>query len=125
MNTQLKAIESKFTPKQVIDIVDKHFGMVSFILKALDCTEEQWCQYLKAHHEVKYRMQQKEDELVDLATVAVVDNLNSKNEQIKQRAAETILKGLGKKRGWADSPTVVQNISSSDKEISVKNIFGI
>lgn len=125
MNTDLETIESKFAPQEVIDIVDRHFGMVSFVLKALDCTQEQWCQYLKDHREVQYRMQQKEDELVDLATVAVVDNLRSQNEQIKQRAAETILKGLGKKRGWADSPTVVQNISSSDKEISVKNIFGI
>lgn len=65
--------------------------------------------------------------LVDEAEQQISDLLHSQNEDVRKDAAKFILKTLGKSRGWTEQPQsqIIQQISSQDKAVMIKNIFGI
>ena len=52
-----------------------------------------------------------------------MQNLESEDEGIRQRAVEFVLKTLGKET-YTTEPTTQINVVS-DKEVEIKNIFGI
>lgn len=76
------------------------------------------------HSEIKKVIQDARDGIVDEAESVLLEKLHSKNEVISQRCAEFILKNLGKKRGYGEQPSTQINVIS-DKEVEIKNIFGI
>lgn len=75
------------------------------------------------HSECKKLITDAKKELVSLAEETLLANLKSDNPQVSQRAAEFILKTLGKDEYSTDPATQINVVS--DKEIEIKNIFGI
>lgn len=63
------------------------------------------------------------------AEEVVVKSLQSDNEAIALRAAETVLKSrFAMEQGWGSGPQVniaQQIVSDSDKALQIRNIFGI
>ena len=79
--------------------------------------------YLRIHSELIPLLKEAKQELVALAEEAILDNLTSKNEGTRQKAAEFVLKTLGKEE-YTEQPSTQINVIS-DKEVEIKNIFGI
>lgn len=63
------------------------------------------------------------------AEEVLVHSLDSSNEQIALKAAETVLKSrFAAEQGWGCGPQVniaQQIVSDSDKALQIRNIFGI
>ena len=117
-------LSKRFTKSQIIMVIGKCYGVYTDICKALDCTAAQLTHYINMHSEIKKVIQDARDGIVDEAESVLLEKLHSKNEVISQRCAEFILKNLGKKRGYGEQPSTQINVIS-DKEVEIKNIFGI
>ena len=65
--------------------------------------------------------------MVDMAEKKLMECLNSDDDGVAQRAAEFILRRMGAKRGWGDSPVVKQCITTdeTDGKTQIMQIFGM
>ena len=117
-------LSKRFTKSHIIMVIGQCYGVYTDICKALDCTAAQLTHYINMHSEIKKVIQDARDGIVDEAESVLLEKLHSKNEVISQRCAEFILKNLGKKRGYGEQPSTQINVIS-DKEVEIKNIFGI
>ena len=80
---------------------------------------------MNIHSELKPLIAEAKKEIVSLAEETVLANLHSPNPQIAQRAAEFILKTLGKEE-YSSEPNVQVNVlSDGDAKIQIQQIFGI
>lgn len=116
-------LSSRYTKNEIILAIGRNKGIKTAIARELDCTVHQLTYYLNIHSELKQLIKEAKQEIVSLAEEKLIQNLNSDNEQIRQKAAEFVLKTLGKEE-YADTPSTQINVVS-DKEVEIKNIFGL
>ena len=116
-------LSKRFTKSQIVLSIGRNKGIKTAICKELDCTIHQLNMYLRIHSELIPLLKEAKQELVSLAEEAILDNLTSKNEGTRQKAAEFVLKTLGKEE-YTEQPSTQINVIS-DKEVEIKNIFGI
>lgn len=79
-------------------------------------------QHHKKHRELSEKLR---EEIVDIAEDTMWQLLDSIDAKLRLDAAKFILKTLGKTRGWSESPQVVQQINTNDKDVSIQQIFGL
>ena len=113
----------RFTHKEIVDIVEKTFGMTHDILALLDCTRSQWQSYLEKHPDVKEICKSSREAVVDRAEARMLQAVNSENEMLAEKASEFVLKTLGKSRGWGQDPSTQINVNS--ESVDIRQIFGL
>ena len=121
----LPPLQQRFTKEELQNIIEENYGVVTVLCNILDCT---YAQFYKAitHYNLRDCLANAKKNLVGLAESAILDCLKSQNENIKLKASEITLKSLGKTEGWSfDTTQINQQINISDKDTSIKNIFGI
>lgn len=125
MNPQLQPpISQRFTKDHIKATVQRTHGMTAAICKALDCTYQQWMVYLRRRQDVKVLQEECRKEMVVLAESKLLDNLNSDDLNISQRAAEYILRHQGVNQGWADQALFQQTLAVKDGSVNIAQIFG-
>lgn len=122
----LPTLSKRYKKEEIEDNIEKNYGIITIICNELDCTAKQFYNYVK-ENKLENLLLSAKQQLVGIAEKAILDCLNSENENIKLKAAQTTLESLGKKE-WSKNPNVIVNqnvISDSDKAVEIKNIFGI
>ena len=116
-------LSKRYSKNDIILAIGRNKGVKTAICRELDCTMAQLNHYVNIHSELKPLIAEAKKEIVSLAEEKLLQNLNSADESIRQRAVEFILKTLGKD-AYSTEPSTQINVVS-DKEIEIKNIFGI
>ena len=116
-------LSKRYSKNDIILAIGRNKGVKTAICRDLDCTIHQLTNYLNIHSELKPLIAEAKKEIVSLAEEKLLQNLNSADESIRQRAIEFILKTLGKDE-YSTEPSTQINVIS-DKEVEIKNIFGI
>lgn len=125
LNFVTPPVYQRYTKEELEAIIEKYYGITTIICGIVDCTYKQLYKAIDYYGLREYLADSKK-QLVGMAEKAILECLESQNEQVKLRAAETTLKSLGKTDGWNfDNTTIQQNINITDKETEIKNIFGI
>lgn len=124
-NSVLPPISKRYTKEQFMSEIEANYGIITILCSKLDCTAKQFYKAIDKW-ELRDHLDQSKKKLVGLAEKAILECLMSENENIKLRAAETTLKSLGRET-WNEGPSTViqQQINVADKEVALKNIFGI
>ena len=119
-------LSKRFTKSQIVLAIGRNKGIKTAICKDLDCTIHQLNMYLRIHSELIPLLKEAKQELVALAEEAILDNLTSKNEGTRQKAAEFVLRSIGREQGWQENPSVEVKIQSdSDIQVQIASIFGL
>ena len=114
----------KATKQQIEEAIDSSNGMTYDICLHFDCTPRQL--YTKIDKfGLRDHMQQARKNLVAQAESVVGKALNSENEKLRVETARFILERLGREDGWGQNPQIQQQINVVDKELEIKNIFGV
>ena len=117
-------LTKRHSKDEIILAIGQCRGVYKDICATLDCTRGELQHYLNIHSEIKPLLQDAREDIVDEAEKVLYDKLHSDNEQVAQRAAEFILKSLGKKRGYTDQPQVEVNVKSDgDIQIQIAQLF--
>ena len=118
-------LAKRYKKDQIVLAIGRNKGIKSAVCRELDCTMAQLNHYVNIHSELKPLFAEAKKEIVSLAEETVLANLHSPNPQIAQRAAEFILKTLGKEE-YSSEPNVQVNVlSDGDAKIQIQQIFGI
>ena len=118
-------LAKRYKKDEVVLAIGRNKGLKSAVCRELDCTMAQLNHYVNIHSELKPLFAEAKREIVSLAEETVLANLHSPNPQIAQRAAEFILKTLGKEE-YSSEPNVQVNVlSDGDAKIQIQQIFGI
>lgn len=123
MSEKKEKLSKRYSKNDIILAIGRNKGVKTAICRDLDCTIHQLTNYLNIHSELKPLIAEAKKEIVSLAEEKLLQNLNSADESIRQRAVEFILKTLGRAE-YSTEPTTQINVVS-DKDIEIKNIFGI
>ena len=123
MSEKKEKLSKRYSKNDIILAIGRNKGVKTAICRDLDCTIHQLTNYLNIHSELKPLIAEAKKEIVSLAEEKLLQNLNSEDESIRQRAVEFILKTLGKDE-YSTEPSTQINVIS-DKEVEIKNIFGI
>lgn len=119
-------LSKRYKKDEIVLAIGQCRGVYKDICSTLGCTRGELQHYLNIHSEIKPLLQDAREEIVDDAEKVLLEKLNSNNEQVSQRAAEFILKNLGKKRGYTDQPQVEVNVKSDgDTQIQIQKLFGL
>lgn len=119
-------LAKRYKKDEIVLAIGQCRGVYKDICATLDCTRGELQHYLNIHSEIKPLLQEAREDIVDDAEKVLLEKLHSNNEQVSQRAAEFILKNLGKKRGYADQPQVEVNVKSDgDAQIQIQQLFGL
>ena len=116
-------LAKRYKKDEIVLAIGRNKGLKSAVCRELDCTMAQLNHYVNIHSELKPLFAEAKKEIVSLAEEKLLQNLNSADESIRQRAVEFILKTLGKDE-YSTEPSTQINVIS-DKEVEIKNIFGI
>ena len=116
-------LSKRYKKDEIVLAIGRNKGIKSAIARELDCSIYELNHYLNIHSELKPLINDAKQEIVALAEEKLLQNLESEDEGIRQRAVEFILKTLGKET-YTTEPTTQINVVS-DKEVEIKNIFGI
>lgn len=116
-------LSKRYKKDEIVLAIGRNKGLKSAVCRELDCSIYELNHYLNIHSELKPLIKDAKQEIVALAEERLLQNLNSADESIRQRAVEFILKTLGKAE-YSTEPSTQINVVS-DKEIEIKNIFGI
>lgn len=122
---KIAPIAKRFTSQQIAQAVLDANGITAGICRLLDSTPVQWRDYIRKFPKVKQLQEEARSQIVDKAEQAVVDLLSSEDEQIKLKAAELVLKRLGKDRGWSEIQPAQQIDIRKDGTVTISQIFGI
>lgn len=125
---KLSMLEKRYTNEEIEQTILKMHGVVTYICSALDCTYRQFEEYLGRNIEMKDVLNKAKESLIDYAEHTLIDCLNSDDEKIKLNAAEFVLKGPGKKRGWSQNEISLLQSAELDEEgkiKKIKTIFGM
>ena len=123
MNDNKEKLSKRYKKDDIILAIGRNKGVKTAIARELDCSIYELNHYLNIHSELKPLINEAKQEIVALAEEKLLQNLESEDEGIRQRAVEFILKTLGKET-YTTEPTTQINVVS-DKEVEIKNIFGI
>lgn len=116
-------LAKRYKKDDIVLAIGRNKGIKTAVCRELDCSIYQLNNYLNIHSELKPLIKDAKQEIVALAEEKLLQNLNSEDESIRQRAVEFILKTLGKD-SYSTEPSTQINVIS-DKEVEIKNIFGI
>ena len=105
MADKKEKLSKRYSKNDIILAIGRNKGVKTAICRDLDCTIHQLTNYLNIHSELKPLIAEAKKEIVSLAEETVLANLHSTNPQIAQRAAEFILKTLGKEE-YSSEPNV-------------------
>ena len=123
MAEKKEKLSKRYKKDDIILAIGRNKGVKTAICRELDCSIYELNHYLNIHSELKPLIKDAKQEIVSLAEEKLLQNLESEDEGIRQRAVEFILKTLGKET-YTTEPTTQINVVS-DKEVEIKNIFGI
>ena len=123
MNDNKEKLSKRYKKDEIVFAIGRNKGVKTAIARELDCSIYELNHYLNIHSELKPLINEAKQEIVALAEEKLLQNLESEDEGIRQRAVEFILKTLGKET-YTTEPTTQINVVS-DKEVEIKNIFGI
>ena len=123
MNDNKEKLSKRYKKDDIILAIGRNKGVKTAIARELDCSIYELNHYLNIHSELKPLINEAKQWIVALAEEKLLQNLESEDEGIRQRAVEFILKTLGKET-YTTEPTTQINVVS-DKEVEIKNIFGI
>ena len=114
----------KATKQQIEEAIDSFNGMTYDMCLHFDCTPKQL--YTKIDKfGLRESMQKARQALVAQAESVVGKALKSENEKLRVETARFILERLGREDGWGQNPQIQQQINVVDKEVEIKNIFGV
>lgn len=125
MSEKKDKLAKRYKKDQIVLVIGRNHGVKSAICRELDCSIYQLNNWLNVHSECKKLITDAKKELVSLAEETLLANLKSDNPQVAQRAAEFILKTLGKEE-YSSEPNVQVNVLSDvDAKIQIQQLFGI
>ena len=114
----------KATKPQLEEAIDKFFGMTYDICLHFNCTPKQLYTRIDKFG-LRDQMIEARKNLVAQAESVVGKALKSDNEKLRVETARFILERLGREDGWGQNPQIQQQINVVDKELEIKNIFGV
>ena len=118
-------LAKRYKKDQIILAIGRNKGIKSAVCRDLDCTMAQLTHYLNIHSELKPLFTEAKKEIVSLAEEKLLQNLNSEDESIRQRAIEFILKTLGKDEYSTEPSTKINVVTDSDTQIQIQQLFGL
>ena len=126
MAEKKEKLSKRYKKDDIILAIGQCRGVYKDICATLDCTRGELQHYINIHSEIKPLLQDAREDIIDEAEKVLLEKLHSDNDQVAQRAAEFILKSLGKKRGYADQPQVEVNVKSDgDTQVQIQQLFGL
>lgn len=117
MSDTKEKLSKRYSKNDIILAIGRNKGVKTAICRDLDCSVYQLNAWLNVHSECKKLMTEAKQELVSLAEETVAANLNSPNPMIAQRAAEFILKTLGRETYSTEPATQINIKSDGDTQI--------
>lgn len=114
----------KATKPQLEEAIDKFNGMTYDICMHFNCTPKQLYTRIDKFG-LRDQMTEARKNLVAQAESVVGKALTSENEKLRVETARFILERLGREDGWGQNPQIQQQINVVDKELEIKNIFGV
>lgn len=123
MKTDKEKLRKVHTKNEIILAIGRNKGIATAICRDLDCTMYQLAGYLRIHSELKSLMDSAKQEIKSLAEEKLLENLNSENEAVKQKAVEFVLKTLGKAEYSTDPQVNVNVVSQKDINLQIQQLF--
>ena len=124
MNDNKEKLSKRYKKDDIILAIGQCRGVYKDICATLDCTRGELQHYINIHSEIKPLLQDAREDIIDEAEKVLLEKLHSDNDQVAQRAAEFILKSLGKKRGYTDQPQVEVNVKNEgETQIQIQQLF--
>ena len=118
-----KPLAKRYKKDEIVLAIGRNKGIKSAVCRELDCTMAQLNHYVNIHSELKPLFSEAKKEIVSLAEEKLLQNLNSEDESIRQRAIEFILKTLGKDEYSTDAQVQVNVQSESDINVQIQQLF--
>ena len=125
MADKKEKLSKRYSKNDIILAIGRNKGVKTAICRDLDCTIYQLNNWLNVHSECKKLITDAKKELVSLAEETLLANLKSDNPQVSQRAAEFILKTLGRETYAVDPAAQITVKSDGDTQIQIQQLFGI
>ena len=126
MAEKKEKLSKRYKKDEIVLAIGQCRGVYKDICATLDCTRGELQHYINIHSEIKPLLQDAREDIIDEAEKVLLEKLHSDNDQVAQRAAEFILKSLGKKRGYADQPQVEVNVKNEgETQIQIQQLFGL
>lgn len=113
----------KATKQQIEEAIDSFYGMTYDICIHFDCTPKQLYNKIDKFG-LREAMSEARKQLVAQAESVVGKALTSENEKLRVETARFILERLDREH-YGQNPQIQQQINVVDKEIEIKNIFGV
>ena len=110
-------LSKRYSKNDIILAIGRNKGLKSAVCRELDCTMAQLNHYVNIHSELKPLFAEAKKEIVSLAEEKLLQNLNSADESIRQRAIEFILKTLGKEEYSTEPSTQITVKSDGDTQV--------
>ena len=124
MAEKKEKLSKRYKKDEIVLAIGQCRGVYKDICATLDCTRGELQHYINIHSEIKPLLQDAREDIIDEAEKVLLEKLHSDNDQVAQRAAEFILKSLGKKRGYADQPQVEVNVKNEgETQIQIQQLF--
>ena len=124
MNDKKEKLSKRYKKDEIVLAIGQCRGVLKDICSTLDCTRGELQHYINIHSEIKPLLQDAREDIIDEAEKVLLEKLHSDNDQVAQRAAEFILKSLGKKRGYTDQPQVEVNVKNEgETQIQIQQLF--
>ena len=113
----------KATKPQLEEAIDKFFGMTYDICLHFNCTPKQLYTRIDKFG-LREAMSEARKNLVAQAESVVGKALKSDNEKLRVETARFILERLDREH-YGQGPQIQQQINVVDKELEIKNLFGL
>ena len=125
MAEKKEKLSKRYKKDEIVLAIGRNKGIKSAIARELDCSIYELNHYLNIHSELKPLINDAKQEIVALAEEKLLQNLESEDEGIRQRAVEFVLKTLGKDEYSADPTTQITVKSDGDAKIQIQQLFGL
>ena len=125
MNDNKEKLSKRYKKDDIVLAIGRNKGIKSAIARELDCNIYELNHYLNIHSELKPLINDAKQEIVALAEEKLLQNLESEDEGIRQRAVEFVLKTLGKDEYSAEPNVQVNVLNDGDAKIQIQQLFGI
>ena len=125
MNDNKEKLSKRYKKDDIILAIGRNKGVKTAIARELDCSIYELNHYLNIHSELKPLINEAKQEIVALAEEKLLQNLESEDEGIRQRAVEFILKTLGKETYTTEPTTQITVKSDGDAQIQIQQLFGL
>lgn len=125
MAEKKEKLSKRYKKDEIVLAIGRNKGIKSAIARELDCSVQQLNAYINIHNELKPLINDAKQEIVALAEEKLLQNLESEDEGIRQRAVEFVLKTLGKDEYSADPTTQITVKSDGDAQIQIQQLFGL